>query len=72
MLAENAEEGQEEDDKRPERANPLFVRYRQTVQGTTLAIPEEWLEAPAGSLFSGTVAKPISKPWGGRMVEEVS
>ncbi|KAF2447342.1 hypothetical protein P171DRAFT_409946 [Karstenula rhodostoma CBS 690.94] len=72
MLAENTEDGQEEGDKRPEKANPLFVRYRQTVQGTTLAIPEEWLEAPAGNLFSGAVAKPIARPWGGRMVEEVS
>ncbi|KAL5400772.1 hypothetical protein PMIN06_011079 [Paraphaeosphaeria minitans] len=72
MLAENAEEGQEDDDKKPEKANPLFVRYRQTVQGTTLAIPEEWLEGPAGSLFSGAVEKPIAKLWGGRMVEEVS
>ncbi|KAL1606800.1 hypothetical protein SLS60_004207 [Paraconiothyrium brasiliense] len=72
MLAENTEDGQEEEDKRPEKANPLFVRYKQTTQGTTLAIPEEWLQAPAGSLFSGTVAKPISKSWSGRMVEEVS
>ena len=71
MLAENGEDG-EEDDRTPEKANPLFVRYRQTVQGTTLAIPEEWLEAPAGSLFSGEVQKPSARPWGGRMVEEVA
>jgi Ino eighty subunit 2 len=70
MLAD-AEDG-DDDDRRHEKASPLFVRYRQTVQGTTLAIPEEWLESPAGSVFSGAVAKPIAKPWGGRMVEEVS
>lgn len=62
----------EEEDREPEKANPLFVRYRQTVQGTTLAIPEEWLQAPVGSLFSGTPSQPISKPYSGRMVEEVS
>jgi Ino eighty subunit 2 len=70
MLAD-AEDG-DDDDRRAEKANPLFVRYRQTVQGTTLAIPEEWLESPAGSVLNGAVAKPIAKPWGGRMVEEVS
>ena len=64
--------GLEEDDRVAEKANPLFVRYRQTVKGTTLAIPEEWLQAPAGNLFSGTPARPVSQPYSGRMVEEVS
>lgn len=72
MLADNADDAQEEDEKKPEKANPLFVRYRQTVKGTELAIPEEWLGAPAGRLFAGQVVKASGRAWGGRMVEEVS
>lgn len=68
---EVTEPGQDEEVEQ-EKANPLFVRYKQNAKGTTLAIPEEWLQAPAGNLFNGTLAKPASRPFGGRMVEEVS
>lgn len=55
-----------------EKPNPLYVRYTQTAAGTQLAVPEEWLQAPAGSLFIGELAKPSSRPFSGRMVEEVA
>ncbi|KAJ8108067.1 hypothetical protein OPT61_g8429 [Boeremia exigua] len=55
-----------------ERANPLFVRYIQNAKGTQLAIPDEWLQAPVGSMFT-TKTEPASKvPWSGKMVEEVA
>lgn len=55
-----------------ERANPLFVRYIQNANGTQLAVPEEWLQAPVGNLFSGNMQKGVQKPFSGKMVEEVA
>ncbi|EOA91087.1 uncharacterized protein SETTUDRAFT_101354 [Exserohilum turcica Et28A] len=65
-----SEEGLEEPE--PERANPLFVRYIQNAKGTQLAVPEEWLQAPVGSLFAGDTQKEAQKPFSGKMVEEVA
>jgi len=61
-----------EEDGEVEKANPLFVRYTQTVHGTSMAVPEEWLGSPAGSVFAGDMAKPSLRPYGHRMVEEVA
>ena len=55
-----------------ERANPLFVRYIQNAKGIRLGVPDEWLQAPVGKIFAGDMAKSASKPFGGRMVEEVA
>lgn len=55
-----------------EKANPLYVRYIQNAKGSSLGVPEEWLDAPVGSMFTGAIAKPSSRPYGGRMVEEVA
>ncbi|KAG9384105.1 PAPA-1 domain containing protein [Pyrenophora tritici-repentis] len=65
------EDGQEEEPE-PERANPLFVRYIQNAKGTQLAVPDEWLQAPVGNLFTGDLQKGAQKPFSGRMVEEVA
>jgi Ino eighty subunit 2 len=62
----------DEGEPEPEKPNPLYVRYIQTTSGTRLAIPNEWLQAPVGSLFAENVAQPSNRPYGGRMVEEVS
>jgi Ino eighty subunit 2 len=62
----------QEDDAGVERAHPLYVRYTQNAKGTTLAIPDEWLQAPAGTVLSGTPAVSTSRPFSGRMVEEVA
>lgn len=73
MAQEDVESGQQEDEKiEPETINPVFIRYRQNKDGTSLGVPDEWLQAPAGSFFNGTLAPPVSRPFGGRMVEEVS
>lgn len=54
-----------------ERANPLFVRYVQNAKGSQLAVPDEWLQAPVGSVFQGEAEKASKRPFSGRMVEEV-
>ncbi|KAF1966229.1 PAPA-1-domain-containing protein [Bimuria novae-zelandiae CBS 107.79] len=73
LAQEDTESGQPEDEKREvEKANPIFIRYKQNKNGTSLGVPEEWLQAPAGDLFKGKLARPISTPYSGRMVEEVS
>ena len=63
-------DGQDDDDV--ERAHPLYVRYTQNAKGTTLAIPDEWLQAPAGTVLSGAPAPSTPRPFSGRMVEEVA
>jgi Ino eighty subunit 2 len=62
----------QEDEPEVERAHPLYVRYTQNAKGTTLAFPDEWLQAPAGSALSGASAPATSRPFTGRMVEEVA
>jgi Ino eighty subunit 2 len=54
------------------RAPASFVRYTQTIDGSTLAVPREWVEAPVGEIFKKSI-KPIdSAPrWSGRLIEEV-
>lgn len=56
----------------PEKPNPLYARYIQNTSGTRFAVPVEWLHAPVGKVFAENVAKPSNRPWGGKMVEEVS
>lgn len=71
-LLEITESGQEEEVE-VERANPLFVRYRQTREGVCLGVPEEWLGAPVGGVFAGKSGKSVGggRGFAGRMVEEV-
>ena len=53
-----------------EKANPVFVRWISNTDGSRIGVPGEWLDAPAGKLFSGPI--PRSKGSGMRkMVEEV-
>ncbi|KAF2741037.1 hypothetical protein EJ04DRAFT_112638 [Polyplosphaeria fusca] len=71
VIQDLADSGQE-DEPEVEKAPPLYVRYTQNASGAQLAIPEEWLEAPAGSIFTGDLAPASLRPYGRRMVEEVS
>ena len=66
-----AEEG-EDPDSEAVKASSVYMRYVQTVEGSKLALPEEWLDAPYGSLLSKAVPASQPKPWSGRMVEEVA
>ncbi|KAF1852135.1 uncharacterized protein K460DRAFT_362902 [Cucurbitaria berberidis CBS 394.84] len=65
-------ESGQEDEPDVERANPLFVRYVQNAKGTHMGVPDEWLQAPIGSLFAGSVQPPSKSPFSGRMVQEVA
>lgn len=65
-------ESGQEDEPEVERAYPLYVRYTQNASGVTLGVPEEWLESPAGNVFTGPLAKATGRPFTGRMVEEVA
>ena len=70
--AQDVGDSAQDEDGELERANPLFVRYVQNAKGTQLGVPEEWLEAPVGKLFTGNLAPKTQKPFSGRMVEEVA
>jgi Ino eighty subunit 2 len=66
------ESGQDEEPEQ-ERANPLFLRYTQNSQGSSIALPDEWLSAPVGTLFAGeSLPKAPMRPFNGRMVEEIA
>jgi Ino eighty subunit 2 len=62
----------QEEEPEVERANPLYVRYIQNAKGTQLAVPDEWLQAPVGSVFTGDMQQSSKRPFSGRMVEEVA
>ena len=71
VIQDITESGQE-DEPEVEKAPALFVRYTQTASGVRMAVPEEWLQAPAGSIFAGKLAPVSSRPFSGKMVEEVA
>lgn len=78
MLAAQAAEatpGAEDEDMLP-KADPLFARWTSSKEGSTLAVPEEWLQGPLGDTFrkSGDGAAPVARVsgGGGRLVEEVA
>lgn len=54
------------------RANPVFVRWTSNAQGSVVAVPDEMLAGPVGSLFGGPGRQ--QQPGGGarKMVEEVA
>jgi Ino eighty subunit 2 len=65
MATPGAEEGEEE------RADPLFVRWTHSKQGSRLGVPDEWME------LNGSVGELFRAGWNGgggsgRMVEEVA
>jgi Ino eighty subunit 2 len=70
--ADNGESGQD-DEPEVEKASPIYVRYTQTVNGSQIAVPEEWLSSPVGTVFTRSIppSNP-QRPWSGRMVEEVN
>ena len=68
-ITEIVAEGDEEPEM--ERAPSGWTKYSQTVEGTILAVPDEWLEAPVGKVFEGPASRNPA-PWSGIMVQEVS
>ena len=62
-----------DEDGMPTNRPPLgFIRIIQNSEGTTLSVPQEWLEAPVGELFVKT-ARPLKQypVFTGKMVEEI-
>jgi Ino eighty subunit 2 len=66
-------EGEGAEGKEIERANPAWCRTVITSEGTRVAVPDEWLEAPVGRVFGGATA--VKKEYivvrGNRLVQEV-
>ena len=65
MATPGAEEGEEE------RAEPLFVRWVSSREGSRIAVPDEWME------MEGPLGDVLRRDWSGangsgRMVEEVA
>jgi len=61
--------GDETPDGDGTRAEPAFVRWVNSKEGSRISVPEEILEGPAGAVFGGSNARGFG---GRRMVEEVS
>jgi Ino eighty subunit 2 len=65
MATPGAEEGEEE------RADPLFVRWVSSKEGSRIGVPDEWME------MEGCLGEVLRRGWSGangsgRMVEEVA
>jgi Ino eighty subunit 2 len=58
--------GDETPDGESNKANPVFVRWTSTKDGSQISVPEEMLVGPAGRVFLAGGLK------GGKMVQEVS
>ena len=68
-----ADAAAEEQDTELERPNPVYVRYVQSRQGTSLGVPEEIISAGVMSVFAGEQGSGSKGPsMVGRMVEEVA
>ena len=53
-----------------QKPNPLFVRWVSNKDGNRIGVPEEWIEAPVGSIFKHSV-KPANG-MDGKLIEEVA
>ncbi|KAH8687374.1 PAPA-1-like conserved region-domain-containing protein [Tricladium varicosporioides] len=53
-----------------QKPNPLFVRWVSNKDGNRIGVPEEWIEAPVGTIFQNSV-KPANG-MGGKLIEEVA
>lgn len=49
------------------RPDAMFVRWVSSREGNRIGVPAEWLDAPVGEVFRGSV-----KPGGRKLVQEVS
>ncbi|TVY40408.1 hypothetical protein LSUB1_G003770 [Lachnellula subtilissima] len=52
-----------------QKPRPQFVRWVSNKDGNRIGVPEEWLEAPIGSMFQNSVK---GAGMGGKLIEEVS
>jgi Ino eighty subunit 2 len=59
-------------DSEGQKPNPLFVRWVSNKDGNRIGVPEEWLEAPVGSIFTNSIKAANGAGMGGKSIEEVS
>lgn len=64
--ADNGTGGNEGEGFKP---NAMFVRWVSSKEGNRIGVPEEWLDAPVGTVFANSV-KPAGM--GGKLIQEVS
>lgn len=70
-VAEIAAEAGEDAEEDVVKAPALYARFVQRAEGTLVAVPDEWLEAPVGKVFAQPDGRG-TRPLGARMVEEVA
>lgn len=44
------------------RANPIFIRWVSNKSGNRIAVPDEIIEGPSGTLFGDKTQQPSRKP----------
>ena len=55
------------------KPHPLFVRWISNKDGNRIGVPEEWLEAPVGSIFASSVKGSVKgNGMGRKLIREVS
>ncbi|KAK0100559.1 hypothetical protein ONS95_007018 [Cadophora gregata] len=60
-------------DGEPVKPNAMFVRWVSTKEGNRIGVPEEWLDAPVGRVFDGSVKMGGGHGMGGgKLIEEVA
>lgn len=76
LLKRQAPKRQKKEDKNENdaegRAPMSFVRIISNNDGTRLAIPDQWLDAPVGEIFKQSQKPSMKSAHPQRMVEEVS
>ena len=66
-IQEGTDREEPEEEAEPEKANPVYVRWVNNASGTRLGVPSEWLDGPAGRIFTGSSIGNNN----GRLVQEV-
>ena len=63
--------GEATPDTEAQKPNPLFVRWISSKDGNRIGLPEEWIEAPVGTMFRHSV-KAAGSGLSGKLIEKVS
>ncbi|KAL2073104.1 hypothetical protein VTL71DRAFT_10428 [Oculimacula yallundae] len=70
-LADNPNNGSGAEGE-PFKPHAMYVRWVSNKDGNRIGVPEEWLDAPVGGIFSGSVKAVGGGGMGGKLIEEVS
>jgi Ino eighty subunit 2 len=64
--------GDETPDGDANRPNPVFIRWTSNKQGSRVAVPEEIIGGPVGSIFGGPSTASSVRLGPSRLIQEVS